>query len=138
LDAGRNKPGAPTVSPPTPTTDNPLGFEAEQLNGVQVLRFRNAKILSESSLNEMGNRLLASLEACENPPRIAISFAGVSFLSSAAVGKLILLQRKVKERNGELKLCDLSASTYDVFRIARLSDYFDIRPDLNSALSAFS
>jgi anti-anti-sigma factor len=126
------------MSLPSSSIDNPLGFEAQSLNGVQILRFHNAKILSEQSVNELGNRLLGSLDLCASPPRMAVSFNGISFLSSAAIGKLILLQRKIKERGGELKLCDLNSSTLDVFRVAHLSDYFDIRPDLNSALSTFT
>jgi anti-sigma B factor antagonist len=126
------------VSLPSASTDNPLGFEEQLVNGVRVLRFHNARILSEQSVNELGKRLLSSLEACEDPPRMTISFGGVQFLSSAAIGKLILVQRKVKERAGELKLCDMNSSTLDIFRVAHLADYFDIRPDLNSALSTFS
>ena len=53
-------------------------------------------------------------------------------------GKLILLHRKIKERGGELKLCEIHPTTYDIFRVAHLHDYFDIRTDLNSALASFS
>ena len=126
------------MSLPTASTDNPLGFEAQPVNGVQVLRFHQAKILNEQSVSELGNRLFSSLEACGSPPRMAICFGGVSFLSSAAIGKLVFLRRKIKERGGELKLCDLSSSTLDIFRVRALSDYFDIRPDLDSALSTFT
>jgi len=126
------------MSAPTPPTDNPLGIETSQVNGVQVLRFRNAKILSEQSVRELGDRLMACIDAIPGSPRVAISFDGVNFLSSAGIGKLILLHRKIKERGGELKLCEIHPSTFDIFRVAHLHDYFDIRTDLNSALASFS
>jgi anti-sigma B factor antagonist len=125
------------VSKPS-TPENPLGIESQQVNNALVVRFHNAKILNERSLNEMGNRLMACVEAAPQPPRLAICFDGVNFLSSAALGKLIMVHRKVKERGGELKLCNLSPPTLEVFRVAHLDDYFHIHPDLNSALGGFS
>lgn len=126
------------MSSQTPSTENPLGVDCQSVNGVQVLRFHNAKILSEHSVSELGNRLLDCLQTTPDPPRMVVSFAGVSFLSSAGVGKLILVQRKIKERGGELKLCDLGPSALDVFKVAHLQDYFAIHTDLNGALSSFA
>jgi anti-sigma B factor antagonist/stage II sporulation protein AA (anti-sigma F factor antagonist) len=124
------------VTGPTPPAENFLGIETERIDGVEVLRFQNAKILSDKSVQEMGDRLLACLDTLDDPPRLAISFEGVTFLSSAGIGKLIFLQRKVKERGGELLLCDLNKTTEDVFRVAHLTDFFRIYPNLDAALAA--
>jgi anti-anti-sigma factor len=126
------------VTVPTTPGDNFLGVETENILGVTVLRFHNAKILSDRSVFEMGDRLLACLESIEDPPRVAISFKGVNFLSSAGIGKLILVLRKIKERGGELMLCDLDPATLDVFRVAHLLDFFKIYPDLDAALASRS
>lgn len=118
--------------------DNPLGWERQDVQGISVFRFHNARILSDRSVQELGDRFTAFLSSLDGPPRVVISFQGVTFLSSAALGKLILLQRKVKERGGELKLCDIHPPNLEVFRVAHLNDYFMIYPDLNSALGAFA
>lgn len=120
------------------SADNPLGIESHDVEGIRVFRFHNAKILSDRSVQEMGDRFTSFLDSLEGAPRLVISFESVHFLSSAALGKLILLQRKVKERGGELKLCDLHPPNLEVFRVAHLHDYFMIYPDLNSALGAFA
>jgi anti-anti-sigma factor len=113
-------------------------LESEALEGALLLRIKNAKILTEHSVNDMGERILQCLQNASDPPRILISFCDVQFLSSAGVGKLILIQRRIKERGGELVLCDMTPSTIDVFRVAHLQDYFRIFPDVTSALAAFS
>ncbi len=130
--------GAPIVPDPTQPSENPLGIVMEQVEDVHVLRFHNAKILNERSVNEMGNRLLDCVSSSEGPPKIVVRFDSVSFLSSMAVGKLVMVQRKVKERGGELKLCDLKPSTLDIFRASRLIDYFEIYPDSETAMGDFS
>lgn len=117
---------------------NPLGAESHDVNGICVLRFHHAKILSDRSVQELGDCLASLLDTMAGPPRLVISFEGVNFLSSAALGKLILLQRKVNERGGQLKFCDIHAANLEVFRVAHLNDYFKIYSDLNSALGAFA
>jgi anti-anti-sigma factor len=128
--------GAQRVSSVSPSKENPLGVELEETGGAHVMRFHSAKILSEHTVSEFGTRLLDAIQKIPDPPRLIVSFAGVHFLSSAAVGKLILVLRKIKERGGELKLCDLAPTTLDVFKVTRLLDYFSIHPDLSSALAS--
>jgi anti-sigma B factor antagonist len=128
--------GAQRVASVSPSKENPLGFERQEMGGAQVMRFHAAKILSEQTVSEFGNRLLDVIQEVPDPPRLVVSFAGVYFLSSAGVGKLVLIQRKVKERGGELKLCDLAPTTLEVFKVARLQDYFSIYTDVNSALAS--
>jgi len=76
----------------------------------------------------------ACIDSAPQPPRLIISFEGVSFLSSAALGKLIMVNRRIKERGGELKLCTLAPTTLEVFRVAHLDDYFHIDRDLDTAV----
>jgi len=126
------------VPDPSPPQDNPLGFEADTVQGIPILRFQNAKILTDRSVLEMGNRIVASIDSLPDPPRLVISFEGIQFLSSAGIGKLIMIQRKVKERGGELVLCDMNSTTQDAFRVARLQDFFKFRPDVPSAVESLA
>ena len=68
--------------------------------------------------------------------RLVLDFTGVKYLSSAALGKLITLRRKVDQLGGRLKLCEIASETMDVFRIAKLDDYFDICRDQRTALES--
>ena len=55
------------------------------------------KILDEASIQELGSELFGLVEQ-HNMGDILLNFTNVEFLSSAALGKLITLDRKVKSK----------------------------------------
>ena len=126
------------MQPTSPQIENPLSDEVREVNGVRVVSFQTSKILTDRSVADFGARLMRLIEAAEGPPRILLNFKGLTFLSSAAIGKLIMIHRKVKERGGELRLCHLSPTVLDVFRVARLHDLFSIDADVDTSLASFA
>ena len=66
-----------------------------------------------------------------------LNFTGVEFLSSAALGKLITLDRKVKAAKGRMKMSNIRPEIFEVFQITKLNKVFDIRTDESEAISAF-
>jgi anti-sigma B factor antagonist len=66
-----------------------------------------------------------------------LNFSNVEFLSSAALGKLITLDRKVKAAKGRLKMSNIRPEIFEVFQITKLNKVFDIRKDEVEAISAF-
>ena len=66
-----------------------------------------------------------------------LNFSNVEFLSSAALGKLITLDKKVKANGGRLKLSNIRPEIYEVFAITKLNKLFDIKDEEADALSAF-
>jgi anti-sigma B factor antagonist len=66
-----------------------------------------------------------------------LNFTDVEFLSSAALGKLITLDRKVKAAKGRLKMSNIRPEIFEVFQITKLNKVFDIRSDEAEAISAF-
>ena len=73
----------------------------------------------------------------ENRKSILLNFSNVEFLSSAALGKLITLDRKVKTAKGRLKMSNIRPEIFEVFQITKLNKVFDIRKDEAEAISAF-
>ena len=69
--------------------------------------------------------------------KILLNFGNVEFLSSAALGKLITMNRKVQAVRGKLVLCNISKEIREVFEITKLDKLFTILPDEQSALQAF-
>ena len=98
---------------------------------VQV-EFTTRKILDEANIAEIGERLSEVVEK-EEHPRIIISFAAVDHLSSAALGTLIIINNKVKQRNGQLRLSNINPQIYEVFSITRLNKLFRIYPTIQEA-----
>jgi anti-sigma B factor antagonist len=103
---------------------------------VSVVRFRDRKILDEAAIQELGAELFALVEV-DNRRAILLDFEGVEFLSSAALGKLITFDRKVKTAKGRVKICSLVPGILEVFQVTKLNKVFDIRPDAAEALAAF-
>jgi anti-sigma B factor antagonist len=68
---------------------------------------------------------------------ILLNFTNVEFLSSAALGKLITLDRKVKASKGRMKMCNIRPEIFEVFQITKLNKVFDIRKDETEAMTAF-
>ena len=111
-------------------------LEATQVGEVTVIRFVDRKILDETNIQQLGQELFQLIEE-EKKTSLLLNFTNVEFLSSAALGKLITLDKKVKANNGRLKLCNIRPEIYEVFQITRLNKLFDIKDDEADALAAF-
>lgn len=132
----------------TPDPDNPVHtgrnssmskrkhIDISEVGDVSVVRFTDAQILDEVDIQELGEELFALVEK-ENRASLLLNFTNVEFLSSAALGKLISLDKKVKAAGGKLKLSNIRPEIYEVFNITRLNKLFDIRNDESEALAAF-
>jgi anti-anti-sigma factor len=103
---------------------------------VAVVRFVDRKILDELNIQELGQELFQLVEE-DNKTRLLLNFQQVEFLSSAALGKLITLDKKVKAHGGKMKLCNIRPEIYEVFAITKLNKLFDIKDDEADALAAF-
>jgi anti-sigma B factor antagonist len=111
-------------------------LEVAEVGDVTVVRFVDRKILDEGNIHEMGQELFALIEE-ENKKKLLLNFSQVDFLSSAALGKLITLDKKVKAHQGKLRLSNIRPEIYEVFAITKLNKLFDIKDDEGAALTAF-
>jgi anti-sigma B factor antagonist len=112
-------------------------IDVSKVGDVSVVKFQDRKILDEASIQELGLELFGLVEQ-DNRKSILLNFTGVEFLSSAALGKLITLDRKVKSHKGRLKLCEIRPEILEVFQITKLNKVFDIRTDEAEAIAAFA
>jgi anti-sigma B factor antagonist len=80
---------------------------------------------------------LFQLVEVDRREKVLLNFSAVEFLSSAALGKLITLEKKVKGMPGLLKLSNIRPEIFEVFQITKLNRLFDIKPDEADALAAF-
>lgn len=105
-------------------------------NGINVIEFNDRKILDELAIRELGEQLQDVAES-QDGVRILLNFQNVEHLSSAALGMLITLDQRVKERKGALKLSNINPQIYEVFKITRLNKLFEIHESAARALGAF-
>ena len=107
-----------------------------ETDGVAVVRFNDQRILDAGSIQQLGEDLFQLVEA-EGRDKLLLNFADVEFLSSAALNRLFMLDKKVKESNGTLKFCSICAGIMDVFAITRLDKHFEILDDESTAVASF-
>ena len=108
----------------------------EQIDGVTVVSFVDTKIVTEENIQEVGDQLYSLVEA-EGHRQILLNFENVQYLSSAALGKLINLKKKVGVVKGKLKLCCIHPDLMEVFKITRLDQVFEIYDTEQAALKKF-
>ena len=111
-------------------------INVEEIGGVTVARFVDKKILDETNIQNIGAQLFALVEE-DGRKKILLDFENVEYLSSAALGKLITMDKKVKSAGGTLKLCSVRPEIYEVFAITKLNKVFDIQEDQERALESF-
>ncbi len=105
-------------------------------NDVTIVEFVDRKILDDVQIQEIGQEF-HDLVTVDKKRSLLLNFANVEFLSSSALGKLISLDKKVKEHEGVLRMSNIRPEIMEVFMITRLNKLFDIKDDVPEALAAF-
>ncbi|QDU96907.1 STAS domain-containing protein [Lignipirellula cremea] len=111
-------------------------LRSEENGDIVVVYFNEAKILDEARIQQIGKELM-DMVAKASSGKLLVCFQGVTFMSSAMIGKIILLNKKCKETNVKLKLCDICDNVLEVFKLMRLNKILDIHPDVDKAIAAF-
>lgn len=111
---------------------DPARLKVTRVGDTTQVEFTSRKILDEANIAEIGEQLSALVER-EEKPKIIISFAAVDHLSSAALGTLITINNKIKNKSGQLRLSDINPQIYEVFLITKLNKLFKIYPTVKEA-----
>ncbi len=110
-------------------------LKVEEIGDVTVVNFLDRKILDEQNIQVIGDQLFSLVE--EGRKKMLLNFANVEYLSSAALGKLITLNKKLQAVRGQLILCNIDPQIYEVFEITKLDRFFNIQKEEQAALQAF-
>jgi anti-sigma B factor antagonist len=111
-------------------------LEVEDIGDVTVVNFVDRKILDEQNIQVIGEQLFSLVEEVGRR-KLLLNFGNVEYLSSAALGKLITLNKKLQSHSGRLILCNIAPQIYEVFEITKLDKFFKIQKDEQAALQAF-
>ena len=105
------------------------------LGNVTVVELVDRKILDEIAISQIGEQLQA-LVAAAILPKFVLDFTQVAHLSSSALGMLITLHKRIRERHGELRFCGIGPAIHEVFTITRLNEIFQIHTTREAALGS--
>ena len=104
---------------------------------VLVIRFGEHRILDELTVKKFGDELFQVAERadCRN---ILLNFFGVVGLSSAMLGIMLMLRKKMSQKPGKLKLCQVGPEIMDIFHATKLGQLFEIMASEQQGLKAFA
>ena len=111
-------------------------LEVEDVGDVTVVSFVDRKILDEQNIQVIGEQLFKLVDD-DGRRKLLLNFGNVEYLSSAALGKLITLNKKVQSAGGRLILCNIAEQIREVFEITKLNKLFTIHEEEQAALQAF-
>jgi anti-sigma B factor antagonist len=102
-----------------------------------IITFTQEKILEQTDIKALQDSILSVVEQ-GGPINLILDFSNVQFLSSAVLGLLIRISKRVYEDSGKLALCNITPKIMEIFKITRLTNIFDIYDDVESAAEALS
>ena len=108
----------------------------ENLGDVTVVCFTDRKILVEQSIQAIGEQL-QNLISESGGKKLLLNFRNVEYMSSAVLGMLVTLNKKIQMAGRKLVLCNIDPQIREVFAITKLDKVFVIRGEEQEALQAF-
>ena len=112
-----------------------LGLRSSAVRGDFLLY-----IMSGIFLFMTHTKTLGAVVASEGPASPMMKHAPMNTLvaiASAALGTLITVNNKVKEKGGQLRLSNIDPQIYEVFVITKLNKLFHIHEDISAAMASF-
>ena len=113
-------------------------ISVDYIGNATVVSFTDERLLKEQDINALQESIMAVIDSVSGRISLILDFGNVRFLSSAVLGLLIRISKRIYEREGQLKLCNLNSKVYEIFKITRLTKTFDIYNDVASAAESLS
>ncbi len=106
----------------------------ERQGDIGIVRFETSQVLDELNVQQLGQELSQLVEQ-QYVVKMVINFERIKFLSSAVLGKLISLNKKIASEKGRLAFCCINADIMQVFKITRLDKLIPIFGNETEAVS---
>ena len=112
-------------------------ISVEYAENATIITLADEKILEEKDIRALQESIMSVIEQ-SGRMNLILDFCNVRFLSSAVLGLLIRISKKIYERDGQLRLCNINPKIHEIFKITRLTKVFDIYQDTESAAEGLS
>ncbi len=113
----------------------PKYLHLEMANDVVVVSVGVELLTEDVNLEHFGHELFALVEqfGCR---RVVVNLNAVRVVTSAGLGKMITMHRKMHRHQGTVIFCNLQEAVEDVLTTSRLITYLQVAPDVSSAVAA--
>ncbi len=92
---------------------------------VTIATFNELTIIEEQQIRDLETELLVVVRN-NGAKRLLLNFENVQFMSSAFLGLLVKVHKRVIEAGGALQLYNLDPKIHKIFEITKLTRVFDI------------
>ncbi|NUQ61442.1 MAG: STAS domain-containing protein [Pirellulales bacterium] len=111
-------------------------LQVSERGDVLILKLLDSR-LSADLADEIGNECRVAVER-EGFQKILLDFSGVNYACSDVIAKLVILNKRVREKGGRLKLCGICPFVREILAMTKLDTILDIAASEADALAAFT
>ena len=113
-------------------------ISVEYSKNATIVTFTDERILKDEDIQALQESIMSVVESAGAGINLILDFSNVRFLSSAVLGLLMRVSKRIYERDGQLRLCNIDPKIYEIFKITRLTKIFDIYEDIERATQSLS
>jgi anti-anti-sigma factor len=107
-----------------PPEYQPHYINARIENDVTFVVFQLSEVTDDANIDVLGRELFSLVDQFECG-KIVLDLAGVAYITSSVLGKIISLHRKQSRSGGRLVLCNIEPGLLETLQTSRLLSYFD-------------
>lgn len=112
-------------------------LEISEIHGITMVHLLDDRLVERNGIEDVGQALCQLIES-EGRRKLVVNFSSVKSISSAGLGQLVVLHKKVNTHGGTLRFCCIRPEVHGVFAVTKLDRLFDIRESAADALAAFN
>lgn len=114
---------------------HPTYIVVEKMGDVTVASITRPSLTEEeTNITQLGYELFSLVDEFECR-KVVLDMQEVEYVTSAVVGKMITLHRKLHQTEGRLVLCRLKEGVEHVLNSLRLIEYFETSSDVDDAVA---
>lgn len=110
-----------------------MKLTVKEKEGVSIMKIKGKMLIGEDTLNFRKTLL----EVLEKNDKVLIDLSNCKYMDSAGIGEMVRSLMTVQDRNGQLKIMNLSKKVKDLFYNLRLISTFKIYNDETEAVMSF-
>ena len=103
-------------------------------DGITCVQFIDKQLLDEARILLIQDELTAVI-AGKHPPLLLIDFYNIEHLSSAMLGTLVVMHKRIKEKKGHLRLANITPKLLKIFTLTNLDKVLRISSTRTGARS---
>ena len=111
---------------------HPAYFDVRDDDGVAIACVSVPQLTEEENIEQLGQEFFSLIGQYECR-RLVVDLSKVEYATSAALGKLITLHRRMHRSDGQLVLCGVTGTLADILTTSRLMDYFNVAENTEEA-----